>query len=128
MSHNWQTHVDAHRARVRQDIINAALALVSQQGVVATTMSQLAQGAGISRATLYKYFADAPQVLMAWVLDEVDRAVDHLETELAQVDAPLDRLELFVAGLLLTRAGADERFGGARLSGGPPPAAQTQME
>lgn len=128
MAPDWATRVDDHRVRVRADIVTAALALVSERGMAAVTMSQLAARAGISRATLYKYFADVPHVLMAWVLEEVDRSLDRLEAELAGVEQPTAKLKVFVAELLAIWAGAEHRFGAEQLSAGMPPEAAAQME
>jgi AcrR family transcriptional regulator len=62
----WTETVQAHRAEVRDAIVEAAAGLVRRQGLLAVTMSQIAAAAGISRATLYKYFPDVEHVLAAW--------------------------------------------------------------
>lgn len=41
-------------------------ALVLDRGLLAVTMSQIAESAGIGRATLYKYFPDVEAILGAW--------------------------------------------------------------
>ena len=46
--------------------MDAAGELVASRGLLSVSMSQLAETAGIGRATLYKYFADVEQVLTAW--------------------------------------------------------------
>ncbi|MGW0118028.1 TetR/AcrR family transcriptional regulator [Streptomyces sp. NPDC003327] len=62
----WNETIDAHRQAVRDAILDAAAALIDNGGLRAVTMSQLAERAGIGRATLYKYFPDAEAVLRAW--------------------------------------------------------------
>ncbi|MGV9453071.1 TetR/AcrR family transcriptional regulator [Streptomyces sp. NPDC003635] len=62
----WNETIDAHRQAVREAILNATAALIADGGLRAVTMSQLAERAGIGRATLYKYFPDAEAVLGAW--------------------------------------------------------------
>ncbi|MFD5425314.1 TetR/AcrR family transcriptional regulator [Streptomyces sp. NPDC127084] len=80
----WTETIDAHRHAVREAILDAAAQLIDGGGLRAVTMSQLAERAGIGRATLYKYFSDAEAVLMAWHerqiaahLDLLAQAADH---------------------------------------------------
>ncbi|WP_420179885.1 TetR/AcrR family transcriptional regulator [Paenarthrobacter sp. TA1.8] len=62
----WNETIEEHRGAVRGAILEAVAALVAEQGVSSVTMSQIAQDAGIGRATLYKYFPDVEAVLDAW--------------------------------------------------------------
>ena len=62
----WTDTVATHREEVRQAVLDAAGQLVARDGLWAVSMSRLARAAGIGRATLYKYFADAEEVLAAW--------------------------------------------------------------
>jgi AcrR family transcriptional regulator len=62
----WTDTIDAHRAAIRDAALDAMATLVAERGLVALTMSQIAEQAGIGRATLYKYFPDAQAVLTAW--------------------------------------------------------------
>jgi AcrR family transcriptional regulator len=61
---------------VRQAILDAVGQLVEQQGVLAVTMSEVAERAGIGRATLYKYFPDVQTLLAAWHQQHV---LSHLQ-------------------------------------------------
>ena len=51
---------------MREAILDAAADLVVKHGLLDVTMSQIAEAAGIGRATLYKYFPDVGAVLLAW--------------------------------------------------------------
>ena len=62
----WAETVEAHRAEVREAILNAAGDLLRRRGLLGVTMSDLAAAAGIGRATLYKYFPDVEQVVTSW--------------------------------------------------------------
>ncbi|MFP5283254.1 MAG: TetR/AcrR family transcriptional regulator [Actinomycetes bacterium] len=62
----WSETVESHRHEVREAILDAAADLVRGGGLLSVTMSQIAETAGIGRATLYKYFADVEEVLGAW--------------------------------------------------------------
>jgi AcrR family transcriptional regulator len=62
----WSETIAAHRHTVRETILDATWALVAEHGLLAVTMSQIAEEAGIGRATLYKYFPDVEAILLAW--------------------------------------------------------------
>ncbi|MFG3577731.1 TetR/AcrR family transcriptional regulator [Micromonospora chersina] len=93
----WTETIDAHRAAVRDAAMDAMAALVTKHGLVAVTMSQIAQQAGIGRATLYKYFPDAQAVLTAWHerqisthLGQLTDAVDPAAPAIARLEAVLN--------------------------------------
>jgi AcrR family transcriptional regulator len=62
----WSDTIETHRRTVRDAALDATAALVSAHGLRAVTMSQIAEGTGIGRATLYKYFPDVEAILFAW--------------------------------------------------------------
>ena len=94
----WNDTIEAHRHDVRNAILDAAGSLANEHGVLAATMSKIAEQAGIGRATLYKYFPDAEAVLHAWHERHV---IEHLEqlTELSSGDDTAEqRLEATLMG------------------------------
>src|SRR6266571_4398799 len=64
----WTGTIEAHRQAVRDATLDATAALVAEHGLASVTMSQIAERAGIGRATLYKYFPDVEAVLEAYAL------------------------------------------------------------
>lgn len=62
----WNDTVTAHRRAVRQAILDTTAALVTEHGLASVTMTQIAEQAGIGRATLYKYYPDVDAILIAW--------------------------------------------------------------
>jgi AcrR family transcriptional regulator len=66
---------------VRDAILGTTAALVAEQGLLAVTMSRIAEETGIGRATLYKYFPDVEAILRAWHQRQIS---GHL-AQLAQV-------------------------------------------
>ena len=74
----WTETIDAHRAAVRDAALDAMATLVAEHGLVALTMSQIAEQAGIGRATLYKYFPDVQAVLTAWHERQINAHVEQL--------------------------------------------------
>ncbi|WP_030439590.1 TetR/AcrR family transcriptional regulator [Actinoplanes subtropicus] len=96
MPNLWTETIDAHRAAVRDAALDAMATLVAERGLVALTMSQIAEQAGIGRATLYKYFPDAQAVLTAWHerqitahLEQLTAAADPTATAVARLEAAL---------------------------------------
>ncbi|MCW3845267.1 TetR/AcrR family transcriptional regulator [Micromonospora yasonensis] len=108
----WTETIDAHRAAVRDAAMNAMAALVAQHGLVAVTMSQIAERAGIGRATLYKYFPDAQAILTAWHERQITEHLDQLNAVVDPAAPAVVRLE---AGL---RAYAHIQHHSARHHGG----------
>jgi AcrR family transcriptional regulator len=62
----WNETIEAHRRAVRDAILDTTWALVTEHGLTSVTMSQIAEMTGIGRATLYKYFPDVEEILLAW--------------------------------------------------------------
>ena len=62
----WSETVESHRLEVREAILDAVGELVMSRGLLAVSMSAVAEATGIGRATLYKYFPDVEEVLTAW--------------------------------------------------------------
>jgi AcrR family transcriptional regulator len=77
----WTNTIETHRRAVRAAVLDAAAALVASRGIRAVTMSEIAEKAGVGRATLYKYFPDVEAILLAWHERHV---AGHLE-QLAEV-------------------------------------------
>ncbi len=88
----WNDTIEAHRAAVRDATLDTAESLITAHGLTGVTMSRLAEGTGIGRATLYKYFPDVEAVLHAWHERQVSRHLAHLEQIRDRPGAPIDRL------------------------------------
>ena len=74
----WTETIEGHRREVREAILDAAWGLAAEHGPLSVTMSQVAQAAGIGRATLYKYFPDVEAILHAWHERQIARHLDQL--------------------------------------------------
>jgi AcrR family transcriptional regulator len=92
----WNDTIESHRRDVREAILDAAASLVTGQGLASVTMSQIAERAGIGRATLYKYFSDVKAILVAWHERQVTRHLEQLAAIHAQSGPPAHRLELML--------------------------------
>jgi AcrR family transcriptional regulator len=74
----WTETIDAHRRTVREAILETTWALVTERGLMSVTMTQIAEQAGIGRATLYKYFPDVEAILAAQHERHVASHLEHL--------------------------------------------------
>jgi len=74
----WTNTVAAHRLEVREAILDATWALASERGPAQVTMSQVAERAGIGRATLYKYFPSVQAILVAYHRRHIEGHLEQL--------------------------------------------------
>ncbi|BCB74955.1 hypothetical protein GCM10022251_54580 [Phytohabitans flavus] len=93
----WDATIEAHRSQVRDAILETTSALVAERGLLAVTMSQIAEATGIGRATLYKYFPDVPTILLAWHERQITAHLAQLTQIRDQVGDPDARLEAVLA-------------------------------
>src|SRR5919201_5005385 len=89
----WNETIEAHRREVRDATLDTTAALVAKHGLRSVTMSQIAEEAGIGRATLYKYFADVEAILLAWHERQIAAHLEHLTEVREQAGDAGERLE-----------------------------------
>jgi AcrR family transcriptional regulator len=88
----WSETVESHRLEVREAILDAVGQLVMSRGLLAVSMSAVAEATNIGRATLYKYFPDVEEVLTAWHERHVSRHLAELTALRDQGGHPSARL------------------------------------
>ena len=98
----WNESLSEHKARQAEQIAMTALDIVATDGMSGLTMSSIAERAGVSRQTLYRYYADIDSVLTA--LMKSAAVVEAHVRELSDEDAPGDQLDDFVAMILHSAA------------------------
>jgi AcrR family transcriptional regulator len=105
----WNETIETHRSAVRTAILDTTAALVAGRGLSSVTMSQIAQGAGIGRATLYKYFPDVDAILTAWHERQIQAHLEQLARVRDSIQDPARRLDavLEAYALMSQRHGAD---------------------
>jgi AcrR family transcriptional regulator len=89
----WDETIEAHRRAVRAATLDTTAALVAEHGLRSVTMSQIAEEAGIGRATLYKYFSDVEAILLAWHERQIAGHLAYLAEVRDQVGNAAARLE-----------------------------------
>ena len=93
MPTHWADSIDAHRSSVRDAVLDAVGAMVSERGLAAVTMSGIAGRSGIGRATLYRHFPDVESVLSAWHARQVEAHRGRLAGAADGPGSAADRLE-----------------------------------
>ena len=78
-------------------ILRATLRLVGRRGVRRLGMQEVSEAAGVSRATLYRYFPSKDRLFDAVAIFDERTFSEGLAGSLAVVDDPADRIRTFVA-------------------------------
>jgi AcrR family transcriptional regulator len=99
----WNETIEEHRKAVHAAILDTTASLVTEYGLTAVTMSQIAQATGIGRATLYKYFPDVEAIMMAWHERQVADHLHQLAAVREQIDDPGQRLHAVLQAYALIR-------------------------
>ena len=109
----WTETIETHRREVRDAILDTTAALVAEHGLLAVTMSQIAEETGIGRATLYKYFPDVEAILLAWHERQIAAHLAYLSEVRDQAAGAGERLEAVLeAYALLSRHSRGHRDAG----------------
>ncbi|MBX2798312.1 MAG: TetR/AcrR family transcriptional regulator [Myxococcales bacterium] len=77
------------KAERREAILQSAARCFDEGGLAGATLSAIAQGAGLSKANLYRYFESRDVVLLELLLRETTSWASHIEQALA-IPAPDD--------------------------------------
>jgi AcrR family transcriptional regulator len=93
----WTETVQTHRQEVREAILDPTGSLVQSRGLLAVTMSDIAEATGIGRATLYKYFPDVEMILSAWHQRHVEAHLAELRRIQQRTADPVARLHAVLA-------------------------------
>ncbi len=80
-----------HHGDLRVALLDEAAAMIAEGGAASVTMRALGQRLGVSRAALYRHFADKTALLVAVAAAGFDRLKDRLQT--IDADAPRSSVE-----------------------------------
>src|ERR1700744_3287617 len=78
-----------------EPLIGAAVALFTEQGYDATTVAQIAERAGVTRSTFFRYFPDKREILVAGQQTLSERRSEGI----AEAPVGASPLEAIAAGL-----------------------------
>jgi AcrR family transcriptional regulator len=91
------TEADRELGATEERILVAALGLIGRRGVRRLGMQEIAEAAGISRGTLYRYFPSKDHVLAAAAAYDERRFRDGVDIVLAAAHTPEARIGDFMA-------------------------------
>src|SRR5580700_5325904 len=86
------TDTERELGATEERILVAALGLIGRRGVRRLGMQEIAEAAGISRGTLYRYFPSKDQVLSAAAAYDERRFSDGVDLVLAAARTPEERI------------------------------------
>lgn len=96
--------------QTRNEILDAAAELVTEQGVEALNLSELATRAGFSNAaSLYRYFSSKKELMAALMRRGLERLEEHLQDVPAELPPEEQVVELCLAYVDYARAHPGER-------------------
>jgi AcrR family transcriptional regulator len=96
----WNETIEAHRSAVRDATLDATETVVAERGLRSITMSEIAERAGIGRATLYKYFPDVEAIINAWHERKISRHLARLAEVRDQIEGAGERLEAVLSSYI----------------------------
>ncbi len=119
--HGWQGNPPRTEDEARQRIVAAAETCVERFGPAKTTLSDVASELGVTRQTVYRYYANLAELLaavaQAGLEDFVDRMQRHLATFSTPAEAAIEAVVFAVQAIpqegrigLLFQAGETEVF------------------
>ena len=88
--------LEAHRADTIDRLLQAWGELVMERGYEDVSLADVAAKAGLARTAIYNYFPDREALLFAWTDREVRRVLDRIADELAEIESPAEKLQVFV--------------------------------
>jgi TetR/AcrR family transcriptional repressor of mexJK operon len=81
--------------RKERDILRAATEVFLSQGYLGASMDEIATGAGVSKATIYKHFGSKKALFQAIIRNRVDGLVSPLRIDAAETRTACDVLTAF---------------------------------
>ncbi|QLH79157.1 TetR/AcrR family transcriptional regulator [Halosimplex rubrum] len=86
---------DEERERIREKLLETARELLLKFGPTKTTVRDITEPVGIAKPTFYQFFDAKSDLYVEIFQQELDEFAKTLESELAGVDDPQERLEQF---------------------------------
>ena len=82
--------------RTRERILDVALALFADKGYEATSMREIAEGVGITKAALYYHFDSKAEIVRSMLADTEERVAGLVEWARAQPSTPEVRRDVLM--------------------------------
>ena len=89
-----------HRDWRRHQLIDAAAAIAMESGGSAVSVAAVAQRAGMSRTSVYEYFASSADLVADLIIEELNSFAKILETAVGQCTDPCNCVESWINAAL----------------------------
>jgi AcrR family transcriptional regulator len=89
-----------HRDWRRSQLIDAAAAIALESGGEAVTVAAVAARAGLSRTSVYEYFASSADLAADLIIDELNSFAQELKNISEAGDTPVKAIDLWIEGSL----------------------------
>lgn len=86
---------ERRKQQLRDEILQAAHTLMMEKGYAAVVMDDVAARVGVTKPTIYNYFNNREELIVAAVIQRMDRAIDLIVSEAGEA-SPLKRLSLLL--------------------------------
>ncbi len=83
-----------------QRLVDAALTLIRDQGVMEPRVSEIVGKAGLSNKAFYRHFRSKHELLVAVLDDGIDRLSQYLSGRMEKADGPLAAIREWIRGML----------------------------
>lgn len=80
----------------KSEILEAALAEISSNGVESLTMSRLGELTGLSRPAIYQYFSSREHVLAELLINDLADLANAIDRQIESFADPLERIRIWV--------------------------------
>jgi AcrR family transcriptional regulator len=100
----------------KQSILNAAYALLDEEGLEGLTIRAVLKRTGLARRAFYERFAGKDDLVLAVFEETLKEAAVFLESETAACPNALDQVRVIVYGLVLGSQPEEARIGIRRIS------------
>ncbi len=90
----------SHRDWRRNQLVEAAAAIALESGGAAITVAAVAARAGLSRTSVYEYFASSADLAADLVIDELNSFAQELKKISEAGSSPIEAIDLWIEGSL----------------------------
>lgn len=88
--------IQAQRQMRQRQLMDAALSLAMEDGVDSVTVSAVAKRAGLSRSSIYEYFASSADLIADLVMEELSYYNERLRKAVYDVNDPYEYISLWI--------------------------------
>lgn len=122
------TRRERERQRHRQEILEAARAIVADRGLEHVTVEQVARQAEFAVGSIYRHFASKEELILAVLGDFAEHMIEEMAEVLAEDEPYLVRLEHLVRASLAQQAECRPLFDAVLALPGPLPMPGGEVE